>query len=354
VDASKVKDALAAVQEIFLTVETSGEETIYSIGPLTQKFILAAAENLNLFETIRTRVRNFKHTFYAQSPALNRFTQRFHRAAAAAANGEDIYLSNLLYELDNERNPQLAEDPRFLCLRGTARLVLDRQDLSRARADFQTAMDFKYSPEQDQILLWMRAEKSGDSGDKMTREILDRVAQSRGYDSAFKARVTFDRACYLYIRGKSSLSTEPHSAAALLIDSLSLHLQAYRAFSEIDSPFLSRSDEYCRNTCFTLGNHLNNSSDSDQFFAAVLTSARSGRTYVDPIVEPIFSVVREALHRVSRQRDALQRKLSRFEKMVSDLNQLDVWDSKRGKEFLSKTATDIKNIYKPIPKPMKK
>ncbi len=348
IDASKVKDALAAVQEIFLTSETIGEETFYSIGPLTQKFVLSASEKLDLFETIRSRVKNFKHTFYAESPALNRFVQRFNRSSATAANGESSYLKNLVREMDDEKSPQLTEDPRFLSLRATARLTLDRRDLSKARSDFQTAMDFRFSPEQDQIMLWTQAEKLGDSGESMTSEILSRVTESKGYDQAFKARLMFDIASYLYSKGKSSIGVEPHAALDILRRALELHLKAFRALDEADSPILSRSFEYCRNTCFTLGNHLNNSSDFDQFFVIISNYSKNSKVYIDPIAEPMISITREALSRSFKQRDVLQRRLNRFEKVVTDMVKLDVWKDRKTASVLTEAVADFKARSKSI------
>lgn len=62
-DASKVRDALAATQEIFLTAEISGDETLFSLGALTKRFVVDMAKSLNYYEVIKTRVENFKIPF---------------------------------------------------------------------------------------------------------------------------------------------------------------------------------------------------------------------------------------------------------------------------------------------------
>ncbi len=345
-DSSKVRDAIASVQEIFLTNKMDGDDTVFSVGSLTRSFVIGAAQNLNLFETIRVRVDNFRNTFYPDSPALNTYTSRFNRAEAAARRGETSNLVNLVTDMDGEKAPRLREDPRFLSLRATARLMADYRSLPKARADFEAAMDFKYSPPKDHLLLWLRAEKHGDSGDIMTRRILDRVSNSKGYDVEFKARVKFERACHLYSRGRSSLSTAPHQAVDFLKESVLLHVEALADFIYLDSSLISKSQEFSRNTCFVLAQHLQSSDDPDQFLQAVRDIGTSrARLIIDPLVEPLYGFMRWGLLGSSRK-DVLQRRLGRFEGLVEALLKANVWCEKDRREELKAQKEYIKSAYR--------
>jgi Putative DNA-binding domain/NB-ARC domain len=347
-DGSKVRDALAAVQEIFLIVDNSVEETYYSIGGLTRSFVLEKAEKLDLFARIKARVDNFKNTFYANSPELNTLKNQFYRASAAHKNGESRYLTALLQDLDREESPKLAEDPRFLCLRASVRLTRDLTDVSRARADFETAMDFKHSPDPDEINLWLRAEKAGDSGERMTSEILKRVMLSRGYRPDFKAKVKFDRACYLYTAGKSESFTDPHRASDFFQEALKLHMEAFRVVIHEDSFFTSKSEEYTKNTGFTLGNHLKKSREPDDFLSIVADISQSGDVYADPLVEPLQSFMLFAILARETRKSILQRRLGKFQSLVGKLAKRDVWLSKDSVSSLEDFSRQIKKHYEAI------
>ncbi len=344
-DASKVRDALASVQEIFLNVQASENETIYSIGDLTKAFVLEMSFRLDLFDRIKARVENFKNAFYPDSPALNTLKNQFYRASATNRNGEARYLDKLLLDLEAETSPKLAEDPRFLCLRAMVRLTRDIRDVSKARIDFETAMDFRHTPDQDAILLWLRAEKSGDSGERMTKEIVDRVARDKGFNSDFKARVKFDRACYLYGRGKNQTVSDPHKAVELLKEALQTHLQAFRIFVRNDSSLISRSEEFSRNTAFTLANHMRRSREADDFIEIINQITFDENVYADPIVEPLQSFMRYPLITREQRRDILQRKAGRFQTLSTKLGKRDIWMNSKRTTEMAIFAKEIRRQY---------
>lgn len=344
-DASKVRDALASVQEIFLNVQTTDTETIYSIGELTKSFVLEMSTRLDLFDRIKVRVDNFRNTFYPDSPALNTWRNQFYRASAASRNGEPRYLNKLLEDLEAETSPKIAEDPRFLCLRAMVRLTRDIRDVSKARADFETAMDFRHTPDQDAILLWLRAEKFGDSGERMTKEIVERVAKDKGFSSDFKARVKFDRACYLFGRGKNQTVTDPHKAVELLSEALGTHLQAYRSLVRNDSSLISRSEEFSRNTAFTLANHMRRSREADDFIEIVNTVTSDENVFADPIVEPLVSFMRYPLLSREQRKDILQRKAGRFQTLTTKMSKRNIWLNSNRANELASFAREIRRQY---------
>lgn len=346
IDASRVRDAIASVQEIFLNNKLDGDDTLFAIGNLTRSFVLGAAQDLNFYETIKTRVANFKNAFYPDSPELNTYINRFNRSAAAARNGEPRHLLTLLAEMDAEKRPRLREDPRFLSLRGNVRILGEPRSLQKARADFEAAMDFKYSPPEDQLLLWLRAEKAGDSGDVMTERILKRVLQSKGYTQTFKARVKFDRACYLYSRGRTSLSLEPQRAVELLSESILLHIEALYEFISVDSSMVSKSQEFSRNTCLVLAQHFQASANPDDFLriAKELGQAEN-RISFDPLVEAIEAFMRWGLLGIPKK-DSLQRRLNRFENLADTLSKLNIWSETERKRELSSLKGVVKDLYR--------
>ena len=344
-EASKVRDALSSIQEIFLTSEINGEETLFSLGALTNRFVIDSAKSLNYYDVIKTRVDNFKNTFYADSPQLNSLMGKYDQAVGSLQSGYPGPIKGLLVSLQDEKSPKLTEDPRFLCLRAATSLHSDPGSLSIARADFQMAFDFNYCPPQDQLNLWFQAEKNGDSGDKMTGEILNRVQKGRGYDAPFKTRIKFDRACYLYERGRSSIGVEPLRAIDLLTESLKLHCESLQELISQDSFLISKSEEYARNTCFTLLNFIESSSDAEKAFPILREIIKLRRIAFDPVVEPLVWFMRRMLRVSWRRKEFLQRRFNKFETLVKEAVAAPVWSRKLARAGLESGFLQIKEQY---------
>ena len=207
-------------------------------------------------------------------------------------------------------------------------------------------MDFKYSPPEDQLLLWLRAEKAGDSGDVMTERILGRVLRSKGYTQTFKARVKFDRACYLYSRGRTSLSLEPQRAVELLSESILLHIEALHEFISVDSSMVSKSQEFSRNTCLVLAQHFQASGHPDEFLRIAKEIGQAeNKISFDPLVEAIEAFMRWGLLGIPKK-DALQRRLNRFENLADTLAKLNIWSETERKTELNGLKVVIKELYR--------
>lgn len=271
--------------------------------------------------------------------------RKYDHAVGSLQSGFSVPIQSLSNALQLEKSHKLTEDPRFLCLRGAALLQSDSGALSVARADFQMAFDFNYCPSQDQLNLWFQAERNGDSGDKMTSEILERVQKAKGYDAPFKTRIKFDRACYLYGRGRTSIGVEPLRAIELLTESLRLHCESLQELIAQDSFLISKSEEYARNTCFTLLNFLEGSNDPERAFPILRDVLKLRRIAFDPVVEPLVWFMRRMLRVSWRRKELLQRRFNKFETLVKEAISAPVWSRRLAKAGLEHGFQQVKEQY---------
>lgn len=346
-EASKVKDAIASTQEMFLTMGDNGVETTYELGDLTKAFVSHRSKSLDLYETIKARVEKFKSTFYPDNPVISRLTTKLDRALYDLRLGDRDRLEALKYEIDGgSYEPKVAEDPRFLALRGYVNLLADPVSVSKARMDFRTALEFNYAINEEMLRVWFRAEVLGDTGDERTLEILELIDRCKGYDQAVRTDFKFERACYLYSLGRSSASLEPVRSIERLTEALRLHLEAYEEYLRVNAIKLRKSEEFTRNTAFFLTQRLLAHGTGEEFLKLVKELARDPKLVLDPLVEPLVYCVRELERQLSRKRGDLQRILSRFDTLTKELSKASNWCVKEARDELLRQGDLLKAQYK--------
>lgn len=69
---SAVRDAISAVREMFLTVDDTGRDTLFSLAALTRAFVNSKKANLKLYPAIKKRVRTYRQTVKITSPEVAR------------------------------------------------------------------------------------------------------------------------------------------------------------------------------------------------------------------------------------------------------------------------------------------
>lgn len=323
---TKLKDAIAAIQEIFLVTDDNGLESSYSLASLTKAFVTDAAQSLDLFGTIKARVDFFKKTFYPESPELSRLYQKLHRAQYDLKHDDDERMTGLWRELQAAKFPPLVtENPRYIALRAYVALLKSSPALDQARQDFGVCFEVGFEPEIDYLRVWFEAERQSDMGDQQTKAILAKVMGSKSYLLSTKTDFKSRRASYLYGLARETASVEPTRALDRLEEALTLHLESFKDLSRIRGSNTRRSNEYGRNTAFYLIQRLSDYRDYDRLIDLIGALTREERVYLDPIAEPIIFLFQSMQRSYSNVRGDLQRASGKLEKFVRAVEKSSLW-----------------------------
>jgi hypothetical protein len=284
---SRVKDGIASVQEMFLTTEDAGANSLFSLGDLTKAFVMRASLELDLIGTIRARVKHYRSSHYPDRPELRRLQVKMERALPELRQGDMDRMQALAADMNSHTfGPSILEDPRFLALRGYVQLLLPNGSRVNAREDLRRALSFKFSPDEAYIRAWFDMERTSDTGDERTKEIADAVIQAKGYNQEFKSEVRFWRASYLYTIARQYFSLEPEKSVERLFESLEHHMICFSDFLRLDSYRIRRSEEYTKNTAYFLIQKLIDSKQYQRIIKFFIEKSRD-RIFFDALVEPI-------------------------------------------------------------------
>lgn len=329
---SRVKDAIAAVQEMFLISEQDDEDTLFSLGSLTRDFINTQIERLDMFATIKARVDNFKRSAYPESPTLAKINREVRRAEYASKNGDSEPLTEVLWKLNSDKYPpEIVENPRFIEMRGYAGTLASSPNLAAVRHDFKSAMDMGYRPPFDHVKRWFSVEAESDAAYQGTLEIEKMISAEKRYPLSERCELKLMRAVFLYNFAKANIVTDPYRSLDLLEESLNTHMEAFAGLSRSKSALASRSEKLTRNTAFLFGQRAAKLDNGDRFIDAVLTLIRSGTGTLDPVVEPLTSFLQLQFQRSSHSLDTLNRLLSKTEVVAREAQKMGqfAWGSNR-------------------------
>lgn len=324
VEQSRVKDGIASVQEMFLTTEDAGANSLYSLGDLTKAFVMRASLELDLIDTIKARVRHYRSSHYPDRPELSRLQVKMERALPELRQGDLDRMQALAVEMNSRKfEPSIFEDPRFLALRGYVQLLLPNGSRVNAREDLRRALSFKFSPDEAYIRAWFEMERNSDTGDERTKEIAEAVVQAKGYSQEFKSEVRFWRASYLYTMARQHFSLEPEKSVERLFDSLENHMICFSEFLRLDSYRIRRSEEYTKNTAYFLIQKLIDSKQYQRIIKFFIEKSNN-KIFFDALVEPMIYIFQIQLRYTSEKSD-LHRLEGHLNSIIKNVGAKSIW-----------------------------
>jgi hypothetical protein len=316
---SRVRDAIAAVQEMFLQTEDDEADTLFSLGALTKGFVEQEAPHLDHFETIKARVENFRRSAYPESPILARISREVRRAEYECANGDREPLKEILWKLHGDRYPpETMENPRFLALRAYAETFQEPLRFETIRDDFRAALAMGYAVPIEFIRRWFLIEATSDTAYRSTKEIIELMGSMKRYSLSERTEIRFEYAIFLYNSARAMAVTDPFRSLDRIEGSLSEHLAAYYAFNRSRVPFTQRSATFTRNTAFYFAQRATFLEADDRFFDAVLKAVRTAELWLDPLVEPIQLFLQLEFRNQSLKLDRLNKLISKTDLLAKE------------------------------------
>lgn len=293
VEASRITDSIGAVREMFLQVDSAGDESIYALAELTKRFVLSKKDAVRHSNVIKERIGSFKRTAFHASPEVAQIVVRVDRLIRG--RGEDLgaETAKQAWALVNDPGlePKITEDPIFRAVKGHAAAMQRPAKLSDARENFTYAVSMKYEPDFARIKEWYFAEKSvAEHGEQLDR-ITDIVIDGRGYGRSEKAFMLQKKAGNRYFRGRERLHTDPTDARRDLAEALRLHLKLFRIMADDGQGGSLGSMGHARNTAYTLFDLIVNGASPWDLPDEVRNLVSGKEIYLDPAFAPLESAL---------------------------------------------------------------
>lgn len=321
-DSDSLHQAIGEVFEMFLDTTDSGDETKYTIGRMTEAFVLKRSEELDRFDTIKERVATFKRSFHPRLPLLNKLRSRAERL---------IYLSNRdhleKYSEDawaivanSELGPKITENPAYKEMAGEIALRMMKPRITEAREFLLDAHQANYRLNLDVILLWHRCENNTGAGSKICEQIYKLVEDGKLYSVSDKIEINLAEAIRRYNLGKEVRFDDPERSIKLLSSAAIMHIHnLYR--SDISNHIKSdKIFEYSRNTVFLFLLTAIRNQDIDSIIGFFNDASKLDAAYFDPVTQPLSEYCGEIKNsvrtkeRMGRIITATDRLLKRMEK----------------------------------------
>ena len=288
VDPSRLRDAIGEVREMFLKIDQSGDETLFSLAPLTRQFVASRRDTIRTYNVLRERVKAFKRTAYIANPRVAELTVRIERIIPPryVDHPVDRALEAWRAVSDPKLPPLVTEDPLFRSLYGYVAAACRPPRLAEAREAFSYAVQMNYEPEYRYLETWYAAERQSGVVDKWCERCADIVISGKRYDDEGKIAMISRKASSIYIRGREMMNTDPTDALQCYKDALLLHLKAFRLNCVTGTRYVESSEKYARNTLFAFFNAIARDSPwSVVMLFRDLTEAKE--VYLDPIEDAV-------------------------------------------------------------------
>lgn len=247
---STVRDAIGSVREMFLSVDDAGDNTLFSLAPLTRAFVNSKKSSLKLYPAVKFRVQNFKKSIKITSPEVARLIAKVRAVVPLRFNShnEDSLRAALGMVRDLGLKESVTEDPVFRALKGYVEAIQSRPDMSAVRESFLYAIQMKHEPEIEELMAWFNAEKESRTLEDHLYKIMDTVISGRKYSEDQKVGMISRKATTAYNFAKQKIHSDPEAAMKGFRESLLFHLRAFKQNAITGSPMLGVSEKYARNT----------------------------------------------------------------------------------------------------------
>jgi hypothetical protein len=323
---STVNDAISAVREMFLTVDNAGNETLYSLAPLTKAFVKSRRNQLVGYNVLRERVKAFNRHAAISNPrvaAIATQVERLLPTRFSEHRSEKVAEANRIV---TERNlpPSVTEDPFFKTIYGYVLCCKSGVQVSAIREAFGYALDMKFEPDYSYLRAWFNVEKRSGILDGWCLKIADFVLNGKRYQEREKIEMLSRKATSLYARGQERIHTESVDALKDLKEALGLHLKSFRLNCDAGDPRAEISEEYARNTAYYLSNTLVKSPVPWEFLEILTAVADAKDLYLDPLENPVVDagkILPKSLFRL----DGIARTRSIIKNLVVSMNDEKLW-----------------------------
>jgi Putative DNA-binding domain len=343
---SRLQDAIGEVREMFLKVDQVGEEALFSLAPLTRKFVAEEKDTIQVYNVIRERIKAFKRTSYISNPKVAEEVTRIERIIPPRFAGHSADTAAEAWRIVNRTSlpPVVTENPLFRSLYGYAAASCSPPRLTEARDAFGYSLQMKFEPDLRYLLAWFTAERNSGIFDGWCEKIVDIVISGKSYSENDKIMMISRKASSIYASGRYKLTTDYVDGIRCIRESLGLHLKAFRLNCLAGSTFADSSESFGRNTTFTLFNALR---DFPWEQVDVIRSlCESKDIYLDPIEDAVreFATITLPLLRVD---DIANRVRQRLKGLPDLLSRNELWLSTGAKtrvleiiRHAEKTLTD--------------
>jgi hypothetical protein len=335
-DPSSITDAIGAVREMFLQIDSASDETLYSIAQLTRRFVLSKRESLSRYAVIRERVRAFKKYSFSASAEVASVVLYIDRLLPTARKEHDQSRIDQAwsYVLDPVHGPKVTEDPIFRTVRGYVAAACRPPKLTEAREDFDYAIRMKYEPDFTRLRTWWAAEQLVEGFGARVEQIANYVIDGKRYSALEKTTMLQRKARMLFFRGRDRIHTEPTGAKRDLSESLKLHLKIFRSNVDGAQHWSHATAEHARNTAYVL---------FDLFFFGpqpieVVDEIRDLVALKDVYLDPISAPVGETVERLVRNATTVElaHRVRNRTKGLAALVKTALWEEQSRAEHLSK------------------
>ena len=315
----RIKDAISNTKEMFLVVNDAGNETTYSLEPLTREFVLNAASTLDLYGTIKARVGVFKKQYFPQNPLVSRIELRVETLVKRAYKEPDCINDAWRLVTDKTLSPSITEQPQFRALVGYLACQLLPPNLMEARSAFEYVFKTKFEPRVQYLRTWFYAERASGVGFDQCKKIADFIWDGKGYNADEKYDFLLMKATMTYRRARERQVDEPTFCADELFRAAELNLACYGYDVAENTIRISRSEEYARNTVYALFQVCLANFPIFQTLGYFHSLLMFQNVYFDPIEDPVsYLIDRTKLGRF--QRSDLHRGKGELGKCFSVLN----------------------------------
>lgn len=291
-DPSRIQDAVGATREMFLKIDNTGSEVLYSVAPLTRKFIDSRKKFVAGYSVLNERVKNFRKNVQVSSPEVARIASRVEILIPAKYTLRTADKIEEAYRLVSDKfSPSVTESPHFKCVFGYVACCLPQPKLSEARDAFLYAIDMRVEPSFNHIRTWFNAEKGSGLHDDWCAKVADIVINGRSYTPGQKIQMISRKASSLYVKGKERIHTEQTDALGDLEQSLSLHLRSFKLYSEAGDPQIEIARQYAQNTAFFLFDFLSRSDAVTPLWDVVKRIVTQEKFWLDPLARPLLEAL---------------------------------------------------------------
>lgn len=289
IEVSNIIECINETREMFLELDDSGDETLYSVGSLTRSFISKKSKDLDRYASIDARVKSFRRTYFPEMPALSHLISRSDDLILRARNsGDSLYLDMAWTQMNSsDLEPKITEDPRFRAYRGYLGTQFKAPKYNNIREDFEYAFSMNFAPPEHHIRAWYLVEEKSAEAFRHCENIANLVIHSRGYTASIKLSYQSRKAGIYYLKGKELRYDNVVECFKCLESSLRMHASIFHKAFYSNDVNLYRYEGYFKNTALLLFNTANYYKEFDVMLDCLINISNEDSVIFDPFFPAI-------------------------------------------------------------------
>lgn len=324
-ESSRLLDAIGEVREMFLQIGSSKDETIYSLAPLTRKFVLEKRSGVDRHTVIKERVKSYKRYSQVTTPETAVIKLKVDRLLSKMDGYDSQKVQEAWSVVTATGLPAaVTENPIFRCIRAFVATKMIPPRLTEAREDFRYSTRMGHEPEIDSLKSWLAAEKAVDEYSSVVEEISGIVLNGRDYTLKDKIYVRQQYAKFCFFRAKYRSFTEPTDSRKDYFTSLLMQLELYKINVDEGHYWVDDTYDHAMKAAFALFDLTMRDCEPSQLFDTVKEILVAKNVYFDPIERPLRNSLREILQKSNRP-DQFNKNRSKTKLLEAQLNNIGDW-----------------------------